>query len=225
MRNTDVTRLVFGGTAALLSLLLILRFLPFMRFFLFIILAAALVGVLWWWWRQVWEEKTTAKAFEQTTVGQIQSRLQACQEQVEKLRQEQQQILKSKQELEKQLRAGRQLPESVAAETRRLVHGFEQENTLRQTKVLFYQQCATKLESLLEQHQLLATLEHKKRELEQYREQHYDDLAAMEALRWDVERETTSLEVIQDLSTRMQSSSGLEDVLHLQKELEKILAS
>jgi type III secretory pathway component EscV len=225
MRNTDVTKLVLGGTAALLSLLLLLRFLPFLRFFLFLILAVALVVVLWWWWRQDWEAKATTQDFEQTTVGQIQSRLHACREQVEKLHGEQQQILKSKQELEKQLRAGRQLPESVTAETRRLVHGFEQENTLRQTKVLFYQQCAAKLESLLEQHELLATLERKKLELEQYREQHYDDIAAMEALRWDVEREATSLEVIQDLSTRMQRSSGLEDVLHLQKELEKILAS
>ena len=76
----------------------------------------------------------------------------------------------------------------------------------------------------MSQHELLSTVEQKKAELDQLRQKHYDEIADMEQLRLEVEHEYTYLDTIQDLSTRMERSSGADEVLHLQKELEKMLA-
>jgi hypothetical protein len=221
----DVIRLTLLAGVVCLSLLLLLRILPMLRFFLLIIMAVLLVVVLVYYFNQDLQVKKTEKAFLKTTAGQISVHLKFCEEQQVKLAQEQASIQQSLVELKQNLQRATGLPAAVVQKTQNLIKGFEQEKQLRQTKIHFFQQCTDKLKLLLDQHQLLQTLEEKKQELERYQDQHYDDLAKMESLRWEVEQEAVHLETLQDLSTRMQNSTAMDDVLHLQHELDKMLAS
>ena len=225
MRGIDITRLSLIGGVVFLSLLLMLRVMPFLRFFLLIILVVLLAIVVLYYFNQSWQSKKSEKAYLKTTAGQISVHLKFCEQQKEKLKQEQEAIQQSLIELTQRLHRNTQLPEGVVQKTKDLIKGFEQEKKLRKSKIQFFQQCTNKLTLLLEQHQLLLTLEEKKQELERYQDQHYDDLATMETLRWEVEQEAVHLETLQDLSTRMQNSTAIDDVLHLQQELDKMLAS
>lgn len=225
MRGMDVLRLCLLAGVVSLSLLMLLRVLPMLRFLLLIVLAVLFIVVLMYYYRQTLKEKQSEKAFLKTTAGQISSHLKFCEAQQKKLEEEQNNIQQSLIDLTQQLNRTAGLPQSVEQKTKNLIKGFEKEKKLRQTKIQFFEQCTSKLKTLLEQHQLLQTLEEKKQELERYQDQHYDDLAKMESLRWEVEQEAVKLETLQDLSTRMQNSSVIDDVLHLQQELDKMLAS
>ena len=149
--------------------------------------------------------------------GQIKARLDNCEVQIQRLKEEAKKIRRSMKELEQQLKADGDVPDSMRAKTESVLMGFRQELQLRQTKISFYQQCSEKLEKVLRHHELLAAVEQKKEELESLRQQHYDEIADMEQLRLEVEREDTYLDTIQELSTRMQETTGVEEVLHLQK--------
>lgn len=223
MRSTDLVRLVVIAGAVLFSLLLLIRVLPVMRFLLFFVLLAALIGIGIYLFRNYWREKEQEKAYGRTIAGQITGKIRDCEQQLERLDEEATRIEQSLNDLRKKLAQNNSVSEGVRAQTEHLIQGFEQELKLRETKKNFYVKCLQKLRSLLAQHGLLSELEKKKAELDGYREQHYDDIARMEALRWDVDREAVSLDTIQDLSTRMRDSEQMDDVLHLQKELEKML--
>jgi uncharacterized protein YfcZ (UPF0381/DUF406 family) len=225
MRSIDVIRLALIGGVVLLSLLFLIRVLPVIRFLLIIVLVLLLVMVLVYFFTNTWKEQRERNAYERTTTGQINGKIVDCERQLSRLKEEQAKIEKSLHELKQKLKSAASLNAGIKSQTEQLIHGFEQELQLRKTKIIFYQQCLEKLNALLQQHELLTALEEKKAELDQYREKHYDELAKMESLRWEVEREAVSLETIHDLSTRMQRSEQLDDVLHLQKELEKMLAS
>lgn len=225
MRSIDVIRLALIGGVVLLSLLFLIRVLPVVRFLLIIVLVLLLILFLVYLFANTWQEQRKRKAYEGTTAGQINRKIVDCEQQLARLEEERAKIEKSLRELRQKLKSASSLNAGMQSRTEQLIHGFKQELQLRETKITFYQQCLQKLNTLLQQHELLAALEEKKAELDQYREQHYDELAKMESLRWEVEREAVSLETIQDLSTRMQRSEQLDDVLHLQKELEKMLAS
>ncbi|MGH1437271.1 MAG: hypothetical protein ACRBG0_22720 [Lewinella sp.] len=224
MRSIDVIRLALIGGVVLLSLLFLIRVLPVVRFLLIIILVVLLAMVLVYFFTNTLKEKKAQKAYEGTTAGQITGKITDCEGQLSRLKEERANIEKSLRDLKQKLRGAAKLNAGIKSQTEHLVQGFEQELQLRNTKIVFYEQCLQKLNTLLKQHELLTALEEKKAELDKYREKHYDELAKMENLRWEVERETVSLETIQDLSTRMQRSEQLDDVLHLQKELEKMLA-
>lgn len=224
MRSIDVIRLALIGGVVLLSLLFLIRVLPVVRFLLIIVLVILLVMVLVYFFTNTWKEQKDKKAYERTTAGQINVKITDCEGQLSRLEEERSNIEKSLRDLKKKLKGAAKLNPAMKAQTEDLIRGFEQELQLRNTKIVFYEQCLQKLNTLLQQHELLTTLEEKKAELDKYREKHYDELAKMENLRWEVERETVSLETIQDLSTRMQRSEQLDDVLHLQKELDKMLA-
>lgn len=206
----------------LLSLLFLVRILPAFRFLLIFLLVALLVVLGIYLFGQSWLEARRKRAYAKTTPGQMEARITHCEDQIQKHQAEQERIRQSIDDLKKKLAASPSLPSAVIDETRHLIRQFEQEVQLRSTKVDFFRECKRKLEHLLQQHRLLSELESKKKELEDLREQHYEDVAAMENLRWDVEREGLYLETIQELSQRMQHSNELEDVLDLQKELAKM---
>lgn len=225
MRTYDFIRLALIGGVVLLSLLMLIRVLPVVRFFLIMLLLVLLVVVLVYVFSKSWRERIARKDFERTTAGQIGKRIAYCEEQITALKRERKKIEESISELKRKIPPGVQIPENVRTKTEGLIRGFEQERQLRDTKITFYQQCVRKLHALLKQHELLDALEQKRAELEAYREKHYDELAEMESLRWELDREATHLETIQDLSSRMEQSAELDDVLHLQRELDKMLAS
>lgn len=224
MRAYDFIRLAFIGVAVLLATFMLIRVLPALRFVLLLVLVVLLVMILLNLWRNYLQERESERNYGASIPGQIQERIINCNTQIERLQSEAQKISGSIKELEQQIKKGGDLSSPMQAKTESVLAGFRQELTLRKTKINFYQGCIRKLEKIKQQHELLAALEQKKEELDNLREQHYDEIADMEQLRWEVEKEDTYLETIQDLSTRMQRSNGTEEVLNLQKELEKMLA-
>mgnify|MGYP000067064463 FL=1 len=224
MRGYDFVRLAFIGTAVLLATFMLIRVLPALRFILLIVLVVLLVMILLYIWRNYTQERESERTYAASISGQIQERITNCQEQIKRLQEEAQQINTSLKELEQQVRKGGNLSSPMQAKTESVLNGFRQELNLRKTKINFYKQCIEKLEKIKHQHELLAAVEQKKEELDNLRQQHYDEIADMEQLRWEVEKEDTYLETIQDLSTRMQRSTASDEVLNLQKELEKMLA-
>ena len=225
MRAFDFIRLAFIGVAVLLATFMLIRILPALRFVLLIVLVLLLAMIMVYLLRGYWQEREEARTYAESLPGQTKARIEQCEEQIERLRGEVKKISGSMKDLEQQLRKDADVPKPMRQKTESILHGFRQELSLRESKIRFYQQCIKKLRKILSQHELLAAVEQKKEELNTLREQHFDEIADMEQLRWDVEREETYLSTIQDLSTRMQQSSGVEEVLHLQKELDKMLAS
>lgn len=224
MRPYDFIRLAFIGVAVLLSTFMLIRVLPAFRFVLLLLLVVLLVMILLYLWRNYMAERESERSYAASIPGQIQGRISTCQEQIERLEEEAGQIQQSMKELEQQVRKGGKLSDPIHAKTQSVLAGFRQELGLRKTKIDFYRQCIQKLQKIKQQHELLAAVEQKKEELDNLRQQHYDEIADMEQLRWEVEKEDSYLETIQDLSTRMQRSTGEEEILNLQKELEKMLA-
>ena len=211
------------GGIILLSLSFLLRVLPpNLRIVILLILLGLLViqGVLSL--RINFIDKKKKRAYAKTTAGQIETRLQECAEQIERHESEKAKIEKSIKQLKEQLQKATQLSPMMAQETKTLLKGFEQELQLRTTKIAFFRDCAAKLQALLQQNRMLQDLEAKKQELENLREQHYDDIADMENLRWNVERDAVYLDTLEDLSLRMQRSDDLSDVIHLQNELKQM---
>ena len=225
MRAFDFVRLAFIAVVVLFATFLLIRVLPAFRFVLLVLLVLLLVVIMVYLLRSHRQEKAEERSYAASLPGQIQARIEQCESQIERLRAEIKKIAGSRKDLEQQLRKGSDVPAPMRQKTESILRGFKQEQEVRQSKIRFYRQCVEKLQKILRQHELLAAVEQKKEELDTLREKHYDEIADMEQLRWDVEREETYLSTIQDLSTRMQQSSEVEEVLHLQKELDKMLAS
>lgn len=224
MRAYDFIRLAFIGVTVLLASFMLIRILPAMRIVLLVVLIVLLIVILIYLLRNHREERRSERDYATTLPGKIKARIKTCTGQIERLKGEVKQIRQSMRELELQLKADSDVPEAMQSRTESVLAGFSQELKLRETKIAFYKQCSQKLEKVLRQHELLAAVERKKEELDNLREKHYDEIADMEELRLEVEREDTYLDTIQELSNRMQQSTGVEEVLHLQKELEKMLA-
>ena len=224
MRPFDFVRLTFIGLAVLLGTFMLIRILPAVRFILFFVLIALLVVIVFVLLKRQREEQAAERYEKGSTEGQIQQHIANCSSQIERLQQELGQIQNSIKDLEQKLGKGKEVAPSVRQKSDAVLAGFRQELDLRKTKINFYRQCVSKLKKILSQHELLSTVEQKKAELDQLRQKHYDEIADMEQLRLEVEHEYTYLDTIQDLSTRMERSSGADEVLHLQKELEKMLA-
>ena len=93
---------------------------------------------------------------------------------------------------------------------------------MRETKLGFFSACVQKLEVLLHNHSIARQIVNKKKALEQLKENHYEELAAMEELRTQVEMDTHYLNTIRDLSTQMFLSQTVDDALLLKLELEKM---
>ncbi len=225
MRAFDIIRLAFIGLVVLFATLMLIRVLPAFRLVLLIALVLLLVYILVYLLRSYRKDREEARAYAASLPGQIKGRIEQCTEQMDRLHGEIKKIGDSTKELERKLRKESDIPAPMRQKTESILQGFRQEIELRQSKIRFYQQCIGKLNKILHQHELLAAVEEKKEELDTLREQHYDEIADMEQLRWEVEREETYLSTIQDLSTRIQQSSGVDEVLHLQRELDKMLAS
>ncbi len=223
MKGIDLIRLSIIGGIVLLSLSFLLRVLPpTLRIALLLVLLglSLVLGFLSLRSNLLYRKKQ--RAYAKTTAGQMEARQQECGEQIERHESEKTKIEASIKQLKEQLRKAVQHSPIMVEETKALMRGFEQELKLRTTKITFFRDCAEKLQTLLQQHHLLQDLEAKKQELENLREKHFEDIADMENLRWNVERESVYLDTLEELSLRMQRSDDLDDVIHLQNELEQM---
>jgi hypothetical protein len=103
-----------------------------------------------------------------------------------------------------------------------LIGGFKAEYELRESKSLFFQRCIQKLEHMLDNQRLSKALEDKKSKLQSLQDEHFEGLAKLEELKYDVEMDVFYLDTIESLSQRMLASSTVDDALQLKKELEEM---
>lgn len=207
---------------ALLALLFLVRVFPPLRLLLLFFIIVSLAGTLIYFMLQATQQRRERRNFLNSVEGKISARIHACEEQLHAYENECQKIDNHIEQLRDRL-AGTQLPgEILQRETARLIAGFEQERALRRAKIDFFQDCIDKLEKLIQRHRLSEELERKKAELDTLREKQYDDLAELEHLRWDIEREETYLQTIAELTHQARRTDTVDQTLHLRELLQQM---
>lgn len=208
----------------LLGIVLVLflfRFLAPLRFFILGALVLGSLGFGVYFLFRIIQDRRAERAFRSSEEGVIQSRLEYCYRQLERNETEMKDIRQSIQELEKKSTAD-DLTSRNREESNRLIRAFRSELELRQTKVSFFQTCINKLERLLNNHRLAREIEEKKEKLRLLQENHYEELAELEALKSGMELDLDYLDTIETLSLQMPETSSLNDAQRLSRELEEM---
>lgn len=215
-------KLLWIGILAIVLSFVFLRFFPFLRLILIagLLVGAAVLTVLGT--ISYFKKRKKEQAYKRSTEGQVRSRIDYCLQQIEKNKGELEQIKQDIRELERDLDAGIEIAPEHKHEGETLIEAFRSELKLRETKLGFFSACVQKLEVLLHNHSIARQIVNKKKALEQLKENHYEELAAMEELRTQVEMDTHYLNTIRDLSTQMFLSQTVDDALLLKLELEKM---
>ena len=104
-------------------------------------------------------------------------------------------------------------------ESQRLVNAFESELQLRKTKHVFLYTAIKKLEKIKRNRMVTQKLIEKEQQLQQLQEGAYDDLARLEEMKTDIEMDTTFLETIDQLSSKLDSIQHVDEAKILNKEL------
>lgn len=130
-------------------------------------------------------------------------------------------IQRSIQEIAAKRNAAEGLSPQMQAESQSLIEAFQKEWELRKVKVTFFENCMQKLRQLQDAHALSKELLTKKDQLLQLKDQHYEDIAQMEALQSEMEWNSAYFETILDLSHQMSHSPSASDAHRLQLELEE----
>lgn len=201
-----------------LSILVLLRFLPMLRFFILVFLFLALLGLVGVWWYSRQKQLQAEKAFQDSPEGKTRQKITYCEQQLAKNRQELQDIEKHIQELE----AKTVLDENNRKNQETLLKGFKEEWQLRTAKEKFFQTCIQKLNTFLHNQETARELAAKKEQLRALQSDHYEELARLEHLRSDLEIDILVLDEIDTLSLKTFESTSLRDVEDLLKELENM---
>ncbi len=154
-----------------------------------------------------------------TNDGRMIAYVEECEEQIKQNQKEVDKINKDIKELKATLNTQFQIAPERKLESEMLIADFENEVKLRAAKIEFFKTCKEKLNTLLYNQKLSKTLAAKKEELEKLKEQHFDDIAPMEALASDIEHDKMYLESIEDLKFRIESSKSADSALELRSEL------
>lgn len=212
-------RLVYIIIAFVLSLFLI-RFLPFLRYAIFIFLGLALVGIPIYWLYQRNRRRKEEKAFAASVEGRAQIQLERIQDLAEKNKEELMQISKSIRDIQDQEKE--KLSPSNRAELKRLLADYEKEKVLRLTKRQFFKASIEKLETILNNKRLAEDLAKKKEELDAMREEQFEELAELENIKYDIESDIFYLDAIDELSDKLYLKSPSTSAETLKLELEKM---
>lgn len=218
--NQSELRLIWLFVGATLLVFILTRFPPIFRFGILgmVFLVLVILGGRFLLERR--KRRMASRNFEKTTLGRIQQRIQYCEDQIQLNEKEKAQIQRNIKELENQLNTGIALAQHNKKDSERLIKGFQKELELRQAKLTFFEQSKSKLEVLYHNHQLAQTLKLKEGELKRLQENHFEDLANMEALKSDVEMDVFYLKTIEELSQKLLDTESVSDVNVLNKELE-----
>ena len=209
------------GVAALLILIR----LPVFRLFFWWVIPIMIVGAVGYFIYlgvAFLRNRRRREAFEKTTAGRIEVKLEECRMLYEKNEEEIENIRANIRELKDKMSGNFNISTHYEQESKELLSGFQSELNLRKAKGDFYQSCIRKLENLLRNYQLADELEQKKEQLRRLRENNYEELAQLEELKSDLEMDTTYLETIDELSLKMLESDTVDDAEHLRLELEEM---
>lgn len=218
MPRYSLNYLLFWLLLGLASMLILTRIVPQLRFFFPVLLLILII--IWGIW--AWREWSKRQAFENSKEGAIHSKINFCREEINRNKKEIADILENIAELTTRLNENLELTAAYRQETTQLIDDFKKEQQLRTARIDFYDACIRKLEALLHHQQMAQTLARKKEKLKQLKEQNYETLADMEALRSDVEFDAFYLDTIDELSSRMSRSTTVDDAEGLRLELEKM---
>jgi hypothetical protein len=218
MPRYSLNYVLFWLLLGLASMLILTRIVPQLRFFFpVLLLILIIIWGIWAWWE--WSKR---QAFENSKEGAIHSKINFCREEINRNKKEIADILENIAELTTRLNENLELTAAYRQETTQLIDDFKKEQQLRTARIDFYDACIRKLEALLHHQQMAQTLARKKEKLKQLKEQNYETLADMEALRSDVEFDAFYLDTIDELSSRMSRSTTVDDAEGLRLELEKM---
>jgi len=167
-------------------------------------------------------DRTRRRAYERSTPGRIQQKLEQFRQALRDNEQEMKEIGENIRELEEKVASTSDISDNYRRESAELLNAFRSELKLRREKARFYDSGVRKLESLLHNLQLAEEIEAKKERLRQLRENHYEELARLETMKSDLEFDTTYLDTIEELSTRLLQSHDVDDAEHLRLELEEM---
>jgi len=115
-----------------------------------------------------------------------------------------------------------ELLEKNRQKSKRILAGFYKELELRKAKIDFYEICQSKLETLNYNHNFSLELASKQKKLNEFQEDHYEDIANMETFKTDLEYNKHYMETIETLSLKMLESTSLDSAQRLQDELKEI---
>lgn len=215
-RNERIIWILMLLVLAMLSL----RFLAAFRFLIFIFLGAALVGLpLYWLWQRM-QSRKTERAFSKSLEGRVNQQMVRLEELAEKNQEELEVINTTLQDIQR--KAQEPLSSSNKQELQGLLAAYRKERRLRVTKQAFFEASREKLSIMLKNKQISEELAAKKAQLEELREEQFEELAELENIRYDIESDIFYLDAIDELSEKLlaQRTSQSADTLSL--ELEKM---
>ena len=165
------------------------------------------------------QKRKAEKYRTETNDGRMIAYVEECEEQINQNIKEVEKISKDITELKASLNTQFEIAPERKIESEKLIRDFENEVKLREAKIEFFKTCKEKLNTLIYNQKLSKTLAAKKEALEKLKEQHFEDIAPMEALASDIEHDKMYLESIEDLKFRIESSKSADSALELRSEL------
>lgn len=195
-----------------------LRFLAAFRFVIFTVLGLALVGFpIYWLWQKLRNRKV-AQAFSNSLEGRANQQLDRLEELAGKNQEELDLINTALQDI--QYKAQESLSTSNRQEIQGLLAAYKKERLLRITKQEFFEASQEKLVVMLKNKRISEELAAKKAQLEQLREEQFEELAELENIRYDIETDIFYLDAIDELSEKIlaQKTSQSADTLKLELE-------
>jgi ABC-type multidrug transport system fused ATPase/permease subunit len=205
---------------AVVAALFFMRFLPFLRYAIFILLGLALVGIPIYWLVQRWQQGKRAEQLASSVEGRAAMQLERLGSLSAKNSDELDLINTSIKDIATQ--QAEKLSESNRKELNRLLQEYKQERALRITKQRFLDASQEKLQNIIKNKQLADELARKKAELDAMREEQFEELAELENIQYDIETDVFYLDAIDELSEKMLLKSPSTSADTLKLELEKM---
>jgi hypothetical protein len=215
-RNERLIWMVMGLVVALISL----RFLAAFRFLIFIALGLALVGFPIYWLWQRYRNSKSELLFSRSLEGRVNQQLDRLVELADKNKEELDLINTSLRDI--QHKATELLSMANRQEIEGLLLAYKKERQLRMTKQDFFAASQEKLGVMLKNKQIAEDLATKKAQLDQMREEQFEELAELETIHYDIETDIFYLDAIDELSEKILAQRTSESADTLKLELEKM---
>ncbi len=198
-----------------------IRFRPLFYIVIIIGGVAIALGFLYFIFKFLWKLRIK-NLREQSLEGSLERQFEQSREQILKNKNEIIEIQKAIDDLEHSLDNKLELLEKNRKKSKKILAGFYKELELRKAKIDFYETCQTKLDTLQYNHNFSKELTSKQKKLNEFQEDHFNDITDMESFKKDLEYNKYFMETIETLSLRMLESNSLDSAQQLQLELKEI---